>query len=358
MTTVVDSSSSTDITIAGDWDASAWNTFALAAGADGHVHAYAWRNIFWRALKHRPHYLIARRNRSITGILPLFDVKSRLFGRSLISVPFLNGGGILAKDDASATALLRHAQGMMHHHGYRYVELRHRRDEPLMANLVSQRQRVAMRLALPENPEVLFESLKAKLRSQIRRPVKAGARAQIINGSNIVERDIESLYRVYAESMRDLGIPVFPKSLFRETLRSFGDEAWLVIVWLDGHPAAFGLMIGFGAAIEMAWASSLRCFDRLSVNMLLYWEAIRTAIDQRYQVFDFGRSAVDGPTYRFVTQWGATPLSLPWYYLGSKENIPDLSSTSARFPLAMRAWKALPTPIANRIGPMIARSLP
>jgi FemAB-related protein (PEP-CTERM system-associated) len=227
-----------------------------------------------------------------------------------------------------------------------------------MDDLVCRRHKVAMRLALPDNADALFEGFKAKLRSQIRRPAKAGARPQLINGNNVVERDIESFYKVFAENMRDLGTPVFPKSLFRETLRAFGDQAWLVIVWLDGHPAAVGLMVGFGDTIEMIWASSLRCFNRLSVNMLLYWEAMRTAIDQGYQIFDFGRSTIDGAAHRFKAQWGALPTPLHWHYLGSKENIPDISPANARFHLAVRAWKRLPTPIANRIGPMIARSLP
>ena len=347
-----------DFTIAGDWDEDEWNAYALSAGADGHFHAYAWRNIIWRALKHRPHYLIARRRGSITGILPLFEVNSRLFGRSLISVPFLNGGGVLADDDASALALLRQAHELMQKGGHRYVELRHRHAFPLADNLVCRQHKVSMLLPLAEDPDQLFEGFKAKLRSQIRRPVKAGARAQLINGQNVVARDIDSFYQVFSENMRDLGTPVFPKSLFQETLQAFGEQAWLAIVWLDGHPAAVGLMVGFGKSIEMIWASSLRCFNRLSVNMLLYWEAMRTAIEQGYQVLDFGRCTVDGPTYRFKAQWGAKPTPLHWHYLGSRENIPDISPANPRFHLAVRAWQNLPVPIANRIGPAIARSLP
>ena len=97
-----------DVTVAGDWDAKAWDAYALARGVEGHFHAYPWRNVIWKALRHRPHYLIAQRRGAVTGILPLFDVRSRLFGRSLISVPFLNGGGILADDDASVMDLKSH----------------------------------------------------------------------------------------------------------------------------------------------------------------------------------------------------------------------------------------------------------
>jgi len=347
-----------DITIAGDWDARAWDDYALSTGLAGHFHAYPWRNIIWRALKHQPHYLIARRQGTVTGILPLFDVNSRLFGRSLTSVPFLNGGGILAEDDTSALALLRYARDLVHKEGYRYAELRHRAAHPMIDDLVCRKHKVAMRLALPDDSDQLFEGFKAKLRSQVRRPAKAGARAQLINGKNVVGRDIDSFYQVFAENMRDLGTPVFPKILFRETIHTFGERAWLAIVWLDGHAAAAGLMVGFGEAIEMIWASSLRDFNRLSVNMLLYWEALRTAVEQGYRVFDFGRCTLDGPTYRFKAQWGAEPTPLHWYYLGDKGAIPNISPTNPRFHLAVRAWKTLPIPLANRLGPVIARSLP
>jgi hypothetical protein len=92
--------------------------------------------------------------------------------------------------------------------------------------------------------------------------------------------------------------------------------------------------------------------------MLLYWEALRTAIEQGYTTFDFGRCTEDGPTYRFKAQWGAEPAPLHWYYLGKRDDIPDISPTNPRFHLAIRAWRRLPIPIANRLGPVIARSLP
>lgn len=346
------------VTVAGDWDEEAWRAFALEAGADGHFYAYPWRNVIWRALKHRPCYLIARRQSEVTGVLPLFDVKSRLFGRSLISVPFLNGGGLLTNDRESAAALLLHVRDLMQEGGHRYVELRHRAASPVLDGLVCRQHKVAMRLTLPDDPDSLFQSFKAKLRSQIRRPIKAGARAQLVNGENVVTRDLDAFYDVFSENMRDLGTPVFPKALFRETIAAFGRYAWLSLVWLDGHPAACGLMVGFGDAIEMIWASSRRCFNPLSVNMMLYWESMRTAIEEGYRLFDFGRSTSDGPTYRFKAQWGAEPIPLHWYYIGAKDRLPDISPANPRFHLAVRAWQTLPVPIANRLGPVIARSLP
>lgn len=348
------------VMVAGDQDGRAWNDYARRSDLDGHFHDFAWRGIIRQALRHRPVYLMAKRGETVTGLLPLFDVKSRLFGRSLVSVPFLNGGGLIASDRPSTFALLSKVSDVIEHGSFRYGELRHRSPlEDKEAKELSCRQhKVAMRLTLGDDADVLFRSFKGKLRSQIRRPEKAGAKAQIINGSNVVTTDIDAFYKVFSENMRDLGTPVFPRELFKETIDGFKEHAWLVIVWMDDHPAAAGLMVGAGRSVEMIWASSLRYFNRLSVNMLLYWEAMRSALSNGYQYFDFGRCTADSPTYRFKAQWGALPTELHWYYAKGTGDIPDVSPDNPKFRAAVRTWQFLPIAVANRLGPVLARSLP
>ncbi|MGI9505658.1 MAG: GNAT family N-acetyltransferase, partial [Geminicoccaceae bacterium] len=243
--------------------------------------------------------------------------------------------------------------------GFRYGELRQRRAlDGNAGDLTCRQHKVAMRLPLGDDEEALFRSFKGKLRSQVRRPSKAGAEAQVINGSNITMRDIDAFYRVFSENMRDLGTPVFPRSLFKEVINAFQDRAWITVIWMDRHPAAVGLMIGAGTSIEMIWASSLRCFNRISVNMLLYWESMRTALQNGYRVFDFGRCTPDSPTFRFKAQWGARPQTLHWYYMKGTGDIPDVSPDNPKFRAAVRSWQYLPVAVANRIGPLLARSLP
>lgn len=347
------------VSVAGDYDGNAWMDYVFASDLDGHFHDFAWRGVIQRSLGHRPHYLMAHRHGAVTGLLPLFDVRSRLFGRSLVSLPFLNGGGLLADDQPSAHALLEHVDKLVRSGRYRYGELRQRKAlDDQAGELPCRQHKVAMRLPLTDDPDRLFQRFKGKLRSQIRRPAKAGARAQIINGANVVKRDIDAFYKVFAENMRDLGTPVFPRSLFQETIDGFGGRAWLALVWMDGHPAAAGLMVGSDRSIEMIWASSLRIFNRLSVNMLLYWEAMATAIRQGYRTFDFGRCSLDGPTHRFKAQWGAEPVPLHWYYIKGRGEIPDINPGNPKFKAAVRTWQYLPVALANRIGPMVARNLP
>lgn len=348
------------ITVAGHQDAGDWQGYVSRADLDGHFHDFAWRDVIHRALRHRPLYLIARKGKAVTGILPLFDVRSRLFGRSLVSVPFLNGGGLVTSDLESADALLAKVEEIVRHGGYRYGELRQRASlgEDQRKALACRQHKVAMRLPLGHDADALFQSFKGKLRSQIRRPQKAGATAQIINGANVVKRDLDSFYRVFSENMRDLGTPVFPRLLFKETIDGFRERTWLVVVWVDNHPAAVGLMVGSGHSVEMIWASSLRCFNPISVNMLLYWEAMQSAVLNGYRFFDFGRCSPESPTYRFKAQWGAEPTPLHWYYAKGNGKIPDISPDNPKFRAAVRTWQYLPIAVANRLGPLVARSLP
>lgn len=348
------------ITVATDYDAGTWDDYVGRSDLDGHFHDFAWRGIIQRALHHRPLYLIAKRGETVTGLLPLFDVRSRLFGRSLVSVPFLNGGGLVASDRASTAALLAKVDDIVRHGGYRYSELRQR--DPLGGDeaktLTCRQHKVAMRLPLGDDAGALFKTFNGKLRIQVRRPGKAGAKIQVINGSNVVNRDLDAFYKVFSENMRDLGKPVYPQLLFKETVEGFKERVWLVIVWMDDHPAAAGLMIGAGTSAEMIWASSLRCFYGLSVNMLLYWEAMRSALDQGYRTFDFGRCTPDSPIYQFKAQWGAKPTTLHWYYAEGSGDVPDVSSDNPKFRAAVRTWQFLPIAVANRLGPILARSLP
>ena len=93
-----------------------------------------------------------------------------------------------------------------------------------------------------------------------------------VGGSELVP----AFYRVFARNMRDLGTPVYSRRFFTEMTARLGERSNIVIVTLDDEPAAAGLLLHHGRTTEIPSASSLRKFNRFSVNMLLYWECIKT----------------------------------------------------------------------------------
>ncbi len=336
-----------------DDDRSRWDAFVAMTATAEPYHPYDWRKVFENAFGHRCFYLLAtREDGAVCGVLPLVQLKSRLFGNFLVSVPCFSYCGTLAEDEVSRDALIEAAWRVAEEVGARHVELRHPGN--IEADRPYRDDRVAMRLDLPASEDDLWARFPSKLRAQIRRPSKEGAVCE--DGAGELLGDF---YRVFSRNMRDLGTPVFPKSLFEQMCRYFPDSTRVFVVRLNGTPCAAGITYGFRDRIEIPSASSLRAYNRTSVNMLLYWSAIRYAIERGYRVFDFGRSAVDGGTYRFKKQWGALPQALRWHYcLPENSELPRLNPQNAKFRLAIRLWQRLPLTVANALGPRIVRNLP
>ena len=111
--------------------------------------------------------------------------------------------------------------------------------------------------------------------------------------------------------------------------------------------------------MEVPWASSLREFNPLCANVLLYWRMLQFAAERGIRRFDFGRSTPGEGTYHFKKQWGAQPHELVWeYWAQDSDSVPDLSPRNPKFALAIRAWQRLPLSIATALGPHIVRNIP
>ncbi len=340
------------VTVSPAIEAAEWDAF-VSRQREGTVdHLWAWRRVISGTLGHESTYLAARRGTELVGVLPLVLVRSRLFGRSVVSLPFLNYGGILTDDQAVVDALVDAARGVAIDFRGSHVELRHTRRR--CPEIPCRQHKLAMTLALPSVTDELWASLDRKVRNQVRKAQKAN----LVVASGGVEL-VDEFYAVFARNMRDLGTPVYPKSLFEATMRAFADRARVFVVRHDSRPIAAGVSIGFRQTVLNPWASSLREFRQLCPNMLLYWAMLEQAVADGVTTFDFGRSSPGGGTHQFKLQWGAVERPLCWeYVLLSPSEPPDQGPSNARFDLAIALWQRLPVGLANLIGPVIARSLP
>jgi FemAB-related protein (PEP-CTERM system-associated) len=267
----------------------------------------------------------------------------------MTSLPFLTYGGVLAGSDATARALIDRAGEEARARRCRHVELRHvgRRFE----DLPCKQHKVVMHLAVGPG---LWEQLDRKVRNQIRKAEKSGLSA-LSGGVELVDE----FYTVFARNMRDLGTPVYGRRLFEEVLRTFPDQTRLVVVRLGGRPAAAGLTYRSGTSVQVPWASSIRDFNSLCPNHLLYWHIIEAAVAEGATTLDFGRSTPNEGTYKFKAQWGAVPVPLHWeYVLLDGGEMPDASRKNPKFQAAIRVWQRCPQWLANRVGPHIVRAIP
>lgn len=329
-----------------------WDAY-VRAHPDGTVdHLWGWRSVIARALGHEGEYLEARRDGALVGVLPLVLVRSRVFGRSVISMPFLNYGGVLADDATVAAALFDAATDIARRFGASHVEFRHRTR--IRPDLPCRQHKLAMQRPLPPTSEELWAAVDRKVRNQVRKAQKSGL--EVRSGAHEL---VDEFYGVFARNMRDLGTPVYPRTLFRETLDAFADAARVYVIRHGSTCIAGGVVLRFEDTVVNPWASSLREFRPLCANMLLYWSMLEDAVRGGATSFDFGRSSPGGGTHQFKLQWGAVEQPLCWeYVLLTRREAPDQGPSSGRFDAAIAVWRRLPVGLANVLGPLVARHLP
>jgi serine/alanine adding enzyme len=301
----------------------------------------------------RSTFLVAYQGGSIVGLLPLIEQSSALFGRFLVSLPFVTYGGILADSPEVATALAARAADEARKRRADHVELRH--VEPLPdANLAERLDKVSMVLTLPDSEAGLSKALGSKLRSQIRRADRE--QLELIWGG---AECIGDFYQVFAPAMHELGTPVYSRRFFEVAHAALQDLADVLIVRMRGRVHAAAILVRHGRSIEVPWAVASPEAKRLSVNMRMYWELLRRAVDKGAESFDFGRSTVDSGTYRFKAQWGAKPKQLHWHYwLPGGAPLPKLNPSNPKYARAAALWRRMPLWCANLLGPHIVRNLP
>jgi FemAB-related protein (PEP-CTERM system-associated) len=297
--------------------------------------------------------LLASNGVEQVGVLPLIFVKSSLFGRFLVSLPYVNSSGIVARDTSIADGLVDAAIRLADDLDVKYLELRHETGTAHSGLGVSMSSKVHMRLALPATDKELMNQFKSKLRSQIRNGEKKG-----LTTSWGGEELLTDFYSVFCRNMRDLGTPVFGRRLFRSVLKHFGSDAELCVVRTEGRAIAAGLVVHSHGITEVPSASALREFNNTNANMVLYWNLLQRAIERGQEVFDFGRCEKEGPHFKFKEQWGAQPHPATWQYYVRRGNPADMRPQNAKFRLLIRIWQQLPVQIANAIGPAIVRGIP
>ena len=290
---------------------------------------------------------------NITGVLPLVEQSSLLFGRFLSSVPFFTYGGILALDAQVAAALAGAASELGRERRARHVELRHSAQVERLP-LADRTDKVSMVLPLPADEAALSKQLGSKLRSQIKRAEREEPTIHWGGAELLAE-----FYPVFAQAMHDLGTPVYPRRFFDITLSALRDVADVLVIRVKGRAEAAAVLVRHGDRIEVPWAACSPAGKRAALNMRMYWEMLKLSVARGARAFDFGRSTVDSGTYKFKAQWGAQPLQLHWYYwLPHGAEIPRLNQSNPKYQLAAKMWRRLPLWGANLVGPWLVRKLP
>ncbi len=313
----------------------------------------AWLNVLQAGLKQDVFAIEARSHGETCGFLPLAFVNTLLFGRFLVSLPYLNSNGVIAASPDVQSALIDRAVELADELDVRHLELRHETplEHPALDGAIA--SKVHMRRALPASKDALWNEFGSKLRNQVRKGEK--------NGFELTWGGIELLepfYAVLSENMRDLGTPVYGRGLFRAIFNAFPGDAEIAVVRAGDKPIACAVLLHGRRWTEVPTASSLREYNSTCVNMFLYRKLLDRAIERGQSLFDFGRSTVGGSTFKFKAQWGAEPTAATWQYSLRTGEIGAMRPDNPRYGRMIRLWQKLPVRLTQYIGPSIVRGIP
>lgn len=318
-------------------------------------HRPAWSIAVARATGHRAVTLVAEDARGIAGVVPLNLVHSPIFGRMLASSGFGIGGGLLLRKDTRPDALFDALEELAGRENCPTIELRGgAMPEGRTGWAVRTDSHASFARDLAEDAEAELLAVPRKQRAEIRKGLKEDLPIEIGHGP----RDRDAHYAVYAESVRNLGTPVFPRALFEEMLDRFGDDADILTVRHDQEPVASVLSFYHRDTVMPYWGGGVWAARALRANERMYYALMLHARERGCTRFDFGRSKTGSGAFSFKKNWGFEPEPLSyavWTAPGAAAR--DADPTSDKHGLAIRLWQKLPLPVANRIGPWIANGL-
>ncbi len=332
-----------------DGQSGRWDAFVDSCEQATFFHKAGWKQVLERAFGHSTHFLYAEEQGEIRGVLPLARVRSRLFGDHLVSLPFAVYGGPAALDEAAETALIEAACALAKDLKVEDLEFRNltgRRPDWPGKDLY-----VTFRKDIDPDPEVNMKAIPRKQRAMVRKGIKAGLQGQLDDG-------VERIYAVYSESVRNLGTPVFSKHYLQLLREVFGDACEVLMIRHGEEDIAGVMSFYFRDEVLPYYGGSRFVARSVKGNDFMYWDLMRRAAERGIQVFDYGRSKVGSGSYSFKKNWGFEPRPMRYeYFLVTADAVPQVNPNNPKYRYFIELWKRLPLPLANRLGPMLARNL-
>jgi FemAB-related protein (PEP-CTERM system-associated) len=337
------------ITLLGDDDFGKWDAFVEACPEATFFHRAGWKTVIEKAFGHRTHYLLAERNGIIVAVLPLTEIKSLLFGHSLVSNAFCVYGGIAATDEEARNVLDLHAQALARELNVGHME--YRQLNPFHIDWLSQDLYFTFRKPIDPDVEKNMLDIPRKQRAMVRKGIKNGLTSELDN-------EVDRFFLLFADNVKRHGTPALPKHYFSLLKEIFGKDCEILSVLHKGQLVSSVLTFYFRDEILPYYAGDSEDARHLAANDFKYWELMRMGCERGYRLFDYGRSKLGTGQFDFKKNWGFEPTPLHYeYHLVKAKSIPQHNPLNPKYRLFIQMWRKLPTPIANTLGPHIVKNL-
>lgn len=326
-----------------------WDAYVESHPDGTFFHKAEWKNVIEKAFGHRTYYLFAELDGEITGILPMANVSSYLFGKALVSMPFGVYGGAIANDEETLDLLYAKASSIARELKVDHFEIRNYKHK--YSDWPEKDLYVTFRKEINPDVEENMLAIPRKQRAMVRKGIKAGLRTEI-------KKDVDLFYDIYSLSVRNHGTPVFSKKYFRLLKEIFKDDCEIRVIYKDNKPVSTVITFYYKDEVLPYYGGGNLDGRKYKAFDFMYWEVMKDACVKGYKIFDYGRSKKGTGSYSFKKNWGFIPEPLPYQYdLISTDNIPDLNPLNPKYQIFIKVWQRLPLPVANTIGPFLSKYL-
>jgi len=326
-----------------------WDAFVENCQEATFFHKAGWKEVIERSFGHNTHFLYAESDDEIHGVIALGQVKSKLFGNALISAPFCVYGGVAANNENARVKLSQAASDLARSLDVDYLEMRNRSEcDP-------QRPKkdlyVTFRRELDQDPEKNLQAIPRKQRAVVRKGMKAGL-------EGVIDTDVERFYDIYAQSVRNLGTPVFSRKYFSVLKEVFGDACEVLTIEHQGRAVSSVMSFYFRNEVLPYYGGGTSEARGLKSNDFMYWDLMCRALPRGVKIFDYGRSKKGTGSYRFKRHWGFEPEPLFYEFdLVRAKSLPDINPLNPKYKIFIALWQKLPLPVSMAVGPWISKNI-
>lgn len=329
----------------------AWEDFVEASPQATFAHLLGWRNVVTRTYQHMPCYLMVWEAGQVVGLLPLFLIKSKLFGRFLVTAPYLSHGGLVATSDEAASVLVQEAKAIAGRERARYVEIRS--CQRIEHGLVLKDSYCTFLLPLAPDPHTLWEGFEGRGRKAIKRALKSALTVE--RGRHL----IEVFDAVLSRHMCEQGTPFHREIFYRHLLEELPNQSEILMVRREAQYLGGLLLVTYKDTVLPLYGGALAGERNTSAMSFLLWETIRYSCEKGFRCLDLGRSQWGSGSCLFKRQWGAEAVPMFYeYYLADGATMPHMFPTNPKFRLAIAIWKRLPLFVTRALGPRIICDIP
>jgi len=339
-------------------DCHLWDNYVKKHPQGSFFHLSGWKKVIEKSFHHDCYflasvYLTGDNKGEISGVLPLVEVKSKLFGHALVSTPFCVYGGVIADSSDIVRQLEQEACQLAEKLSVDYLELRYQTEQK--SNLLLKQAHSTFGCQLADNNEEILSSIKKKQRAVIRHSLKNELSFSIASSKN----NLSDFYHLLSTSYRNLGTPIFTKNYFKNLIDVFGDDVDIAIIKTSDDRLSSAVMnFYFNEQVLPYYGGGNDSARGLKSADYMYYQVMCNASERGYRWYDFGRSKNDSGPYKYKKNWGMEPKSLYYYYhLVNADELPNLSPNNPKYKVFIQLWQKLPLRVSQFIGPFLSKYL-